>query len=149
MTSSASSPTRVDVRFQPSLKALRIAFAVHLLCGSLLIFTDSRPIPVLLFALALGLSWMSLRRHRALGFGGRALVRLCILEDGSWWAERADGQADTVTVLPDSVVTAWLVVLRLRWAGGGSIARLLLGDEADADSLRRLRQALISARGGN
>ncbi|WP_238525837.1 protein YgfX [Methylovorus glucosotrophus] len=63
--------------------------------------------------------------------------------ESGWQAWRKDGEAMAITILPDSMVTSALTVIRFRNADQRwPQALVLLADSADAESLRRLRVQL-------
>lgn len=72
-----------------------------------------------------------------------AWMRLQWSAESGWQAWRNDGEATGVTILPDSMVTSALTVIRFRSADQRwPQALVLLADSADAESLRRLRVQL-------
>jgi hypothetical protein len=144
--SSAGSSIVADVGLRPSLRAVQWAFWLHALPAVALPFATTETLYALPLLALIAISWVRVRRHAALGFGGNAIRRILARQDGSWWIERADGGGEAVRLLPDSVMTGWLLVLRFRFDNGKSATRLILGDEADEDALRRLRVRLGSWR---
>ncbi len=140
--SSAASSTVADVTLRPSLHAVQWAFWLHVAPAVALPFATTEKLYALPVLVLIAISWMRVRRHAALGFGGDAIRRVLARQDGSWWIERADGRGEAVRLLPDSVMTGWLLVLRFRLESGKSAIRLIIGDETDAEALRRLRVRL-------
>lgn len=135
----------VELSPRPSLRALRWVFALHLLCFALLLAAQPPRLPMLVIVAAFTLSWAWVRRHPALGFGPRAWTRLTWHAEGGWTLHRASGTQVAAELQPDSIVRPSLLVLRFRLADGGSAARVLLGDELPAESLRKLRARLLAA----
>jgi toxin CptA len=64
--------------------------------------------------------------------------------DGSWTLRLADGR-ETEATLRSARVLGPLIALRLAWLPGGSAALVLLPDNLDADTRRRLRMRLSAA----
>lgn len=98
-------------------------------------------VKMLLATLILGSLLGSLRRH-ALLVDGRAIVRVCWGDDG-WELEMADRSMLKTTLLPDSYVSTFCVVLGFRGRRFWQHRYLVLApDSLDADTLRRLRVRL-------
>lgn len=135
----------VDLPLRPSMRALRIAFVLHLSCLALLIAAQPPTLPLVALASAVGASWLWVRRHAAFGFGTRALVRLVWHGDGSWTLHRADGAQLQAQLLGDSIVRGPWLVLRFGADGAARGLRLICGDELSEESLRRLRARLSAA----
>lgn len=136
--SSAASLSALDLSLRPSARAHRWAFWLHVLPAALLPLATRAPqwaVPLLLLIL---LSWAWVRRHRVFGYGPRAIQRILARPDGSWWLIRNDGQGGAASLSADSVVSGDLAVLRWRYDDGGVASRLLTGDEAEPEQLRRL-----------
>lgn len=134
--------TTVDVQLQPSVKLLKLVSTLHLLSLAALPFAMAPGPALWALIVAFGASWLWLRRHAAFGFGKRALVRLTWHADDSWTVHQGDGQQYAATLKTDSSRYPQLLILRYALKDGGSRTRLLAGDEADAESLRRLRARL-------
>lgn len=84
---------------------------------------------------------ISLRRHALLVDGG-AIVRVCWGED-AWELELADRRTLQATLLPDSYVSTFCVVLGFRGRRLWQHRYLVLApDSLDADTFRRLRVRL-------
>lgn len=124
------------------MRALRAGFVLHLLCLVLLLAAQPPPLFLLGLAALFGASWIWTRRHPALGFGPRAIVRLVWHADGGWTLHRADGAQIDAEMLSDSIVRGVCLVLRFKTAAGGAVTRLVCGDELSAESQRRLRARL-------
>jgi hypothetical protein len=142
MPSSDSGGT-LDLSLRPSPRALRWLTGLH--AAALLLALAAQPprwVGLCLAALFIA-SRVSLRRHPAFGYGPQALVRLVRHADGSWAVENAAGVLADATLLGNSVVQGWLIVLNFRRKDGRRRSRVLLGDEADDDAFRRLRARLI------
>lgn len=137
-----SSATTVEVRLVPSLKLLKIVSTLHMLPLALLPFA-MQPGPVMWGLLAaFAASWFWLRRHAAFGFGKTALVRLTWHADDSWTVHQTNGVQHTASLKPNSSQHPQLLILRYALKDGGTRTRLIAGDEADAESLWRLRARL-------
>ncbi len=141
-TSSNSFVSTVDLTLKPSIRALQIVFALHMVGIALSAFAMPQGWPMALLLLAFAASWLSLRRHPALGFGTQAITRMIWHSEGQWTLYRANGMKLEAELLPGSVVHDWALLLRFRTQGGRKVARLLLGDELPAESLSRLRARL-------
>ena len=137
-----SSATTVELRLVPSLKALKIISTLHIVPLAGLPFA-MQPGPVMWALIAaFGGSWFWLRRHPAFGFGKTALVRLTWHADDSWTLHEASGAQHTATLRGDSTRHPKGLILRYFLKGGGVRTRVIAGDEADGESLRRLRARL-------
>lgn len=128
----------------PSSRAVMALFWVHALPLAVLMAAPLDQWALTALAVAVGLSWLWLRRHPAFGFGPRALVRLRWNEDGSWTVATAAGVESAATLSGSSVVAGALTVLNFDLAGGGRRTRILLGDELAPDLQSRLRARLAN-----
>lgn len=144
MHSSFDSAPTVELNPQPGYGALRVAMILHAVpLAAIPLLFGSAGWPSLLLAGAVGTSWLFVRRHPALGFGPRALVRIVSEADGSWRLED-DAQRCYSATLDTGCLLCGLVVLGFRLDNGRRRYRLLLGDEVDTESLRRLRVRLLT-----
>ncbi len=142
-TSSPSFDSTIDCKLAPSMRGLQWVFALHVIPVALLPFAMS-PGPALAVAVgAFGVSWLWLRRHPALGFGKRALRRLQWSADGSWMVEDGEGRKSEAQLLGSSCVHPRLMVLDFKLSSGRRQSRVLLGDEAEPELLRRVRARLL------
>ena len=143
MSSDSSAPT-LEVALRPSVRAVQWLLILHLIVIAL-VFTAGPPKwAALLMALLLLASWLQLRRHPAFGYGPRAVTRLGALGDGSWRIESTGGAASPASLLGSSVIWPTLLVLGFRREDGRVRHRVIVGDEADDESLRRLRVRLLN-----
>ena len=131
----------IDLAPQPSLRALKILFALHVVAIVLLLVAVPPGAPMMLLAAAFGLSWFSLRRHPAFGYGPKALTRLTWHGDGKWTVHNTAGSSEA-ELLPASYVHPKLLVLNFRTGTGKRRTRVLVGDELPEDQLRQLRARL-------
>ncbi|HSC79878.1 MAG TPA: protein YgfX [Chitinolyticbacter sp.] len=123
------SAPRVECRFGPSRRGRFWLVAIHG-CAALVAF--SLPLWWCVGSLvAIAISASSAARQPMAG-------TLSAPGDGTLWLDSGSG-AVLIDVLPGSLVTASLVVLRYRNESGQRGALTLWPDSADADSLRRLR----------
>lgn len=141
-SSSNSFASTVDLSLRPSYRAFRAVFALHFVCLTLTVFSVPAGAPMMALATAFGLSWLWVRRHPALGLTPQAVTRIVWHADGNWTLHRAQGEPHAAALLPGSLVHPWLLVLRFRLESGVAVSRVILGDETDADALRRLRARL-------
>ncbi|MDB5967937.1 MAG: hypothetical protein JWQ90_387 [Hydrocarboniphaga sp.] len=146
--SSSGFDSTLDLRLAPSQRALRWLYAIHFVPLVLIAFA-MRPGPgMIVIAAAFGISWFRLRRHRAFGFGPRALVRVLWQPESGWRVWQNNGAEAPASLQSHSYVQTRLLVLNFRYTGGGAAgrrnSRVLLGDELPEDSLRRLRALLLS-----
>ncbi len=139
--SSASFGSTVDLRLRPSRRALQWALWLHALPAALIPLTVPPGWPMVLVAGLIALSWIAIRHHPALGLGRRAITRLTWDGDNRWQAW-IGGKGESVTLLDHSVVHGDWLLLRFRTERGRRVTRLLMGDEAGAEPLRRLRARL-------
>jgi len=145
MSSSPFAAT-IDLALRPSLRALTWLFWLHAGVLGLALAALPAGAPMVAMAVAVGVSWFWTRRHPVFGHGARALARLTWHADGSWHVRDAAGRQSDAELLGDSLVHDLLLVLNFRLKDGGRRSRALLGDEADEESLRRLRARLGMAR---
>ena len=75
-----------------------------------------------------------------------ALPGLALAQDGKLQVRAGDGDWETARVLPDSLVSTRMIVLRYRDKANRTRTLVLLPDSASADDLRRLRASLRWAR---
>jgi type IV secretory pathway TrbD component len=137
-----SAPT-VDIALGQSVRGVAALSVLHAAALILLMLAMPDGPGMAVAALGVAASWLYARRHPALGFGSRAPRRLLWREDGSWQLAFADDALQPAELLPMSVVRGPVPVLRFR-VGGRRVARVLLGDEADAEPLQRLRMRLAT-----
>jgi hypothetical protein len=146
--SSGGFESTLDLRLAPSRRALRWLYAVHFLPLACVPFAMQPGPPMIAIAAALGVSWFRLRRHRAFGYGPRALVRLLWQPGSGWRIWQNNGAEAAARLHADSYVQTRLLVLNFVYIDGGAAgrrnSRVLLGDELPADALRRLRALLLS-----
>jgi toxin CptA len=134
----------VDLVLKPSGRSHHLLFWVHVLPLALLpMALDAQPALVLV-ALAIGASWLWVRRHPAFGHGPRAIARITADPQGGWTIANARGQQSAASLLGDSTVLSWVLILNFRTADGHRRTRVLLGDEAAPEALRRLRVRLAA-----
>ncbi len=76
----------------------------------------------------------------------RQQQRLVWQSDGNWQIESSHGQVSAAGLCPDSWLSAWLVILRLRLENGRRISIPILPDSLETDTFRRLRSRLSQAR---
>lgn len=144
MSSNAFSAT-IDLRLKPSLRGMQFVVGLHVLAATLAMIAQPPDHLGLALSGLLLVSWFSLRRHPVFGFGRKALTRLTWHADGPKWSvETSAGAASDALLLPSTVVTHHLLVLNFRLADGSRRSRAILGDEAEAELLRRLRARLKS-----
>lgn len=134
-------PLQVDLRPSPRLAAILMvasASAVLMLLVVPLVWWVKLAGVV---AIVVASVW-HLRRH-AWRSVPEAWVGLRWSTESRWQAWRQEGEAMAITILPDSMVTSALTVIRFRSADQRwPQALVLLADSADAESLRRLRVQL-------
>lgn len=136
--------TALDIALKPSARAHQLTFWLHVLPLALMpMAMETGPLMVGV-ALAIGLSWVRVRRHAAFGFGPAAIVRIAVDPDGRWALHNPAGSRLEVELQRDSVMWSWLLILNFRGADGRRRSRVLLGDEATPDTLRRLRTKLAA-----
>ncbi len=131
----------VDLRLRPSRRALQWALWLHALPAALLPLTVAPGWPMVAVAGLIALSWMAIRHHPALGLGRRAITRLTWDSEDRWQAW-IGGKPQPVTLLGHSLVHGDWLVLRFETERGRCVTRLLMGDDAGAEPLRRLRARL-------
>lgn len=132
----------VDLRLAPSVRLLKIGSTLHVVPLALLPFAMQPGWPMLLLVAAIGGSWLALRRNPALGFGPKALTRLVWHAEGAFSVHDAAGREQPARLLGESLRHPILLVLRFRLGDGSTRSRLIGGDEAPPEQLRRLRARL-------
>jgi hypothetical protein len=143
MSSSAFS-TSIDLTLRPSVRAVVSISLLHMAAIALTVLAHLPKWAGLTMALLFLASWLTLRRHAAFGYGPRALNHLILHAEGGWTVESArDGRHDA-ELLGSSVAQSWIIVLNFKLRHGGRRTRVLLGDELDAEALRRLRARLLA-----
>ncbi len=142
--SSSGFSTSLDLSPRPSVRAVVWLSLLHMAAVALVLLSSPPRWAGLGMALLFLLSWLSLRRHPAFGYGPRALSHLIWHAEGGWTVESAHSGRDDAELLGVSVVQSWITVLNFRLKHGGKRTRVLLGDELDSDQLRRLRARLLN-----
>lgn len=144
--SSNSFASTVDLMLQPSHRALRAIFVLHVAVLGLIPFAMQQGPAMLVLLAAVGLSWMYVRRHAALGLSPQSITRMVWHADGRWTLHRAKSEPAEAELLPGSLVHPWLLVLRFRLtASGATVSRIIAGDELPEPLLHRLRARLSVA----
>lgn len=143
--SSSSFDSTVDVTLRPSTRALQGGVVLHGALAVLLMASGAAPWALMVGASGLAVSWAWLRRHPAFGHGSRALTRLVWHGDGRWTLHTAGGVMLDAELQSDSIVLARLWVLRFRAVSGARRVRIVFGDEAPPEQLRRIRARLTVA----
>lgn len=136
--------TAVDLALRPSARAHHLLFWVHVLPLALLPAAMQSGPWMVAVALAIGLSWVSVRRHPAFGYGPRAIQHIGCSPDGHWSIANAQGKRLDAELLGDSTLLAGVLIVNFRDASWRRRTRVLLGDEAAPDALRRLRARLAA-----
>ncbi len=139
----------LELRLKPSLRAVQAVFALHALAIVLTFLAAPPKWAGLTLAILLLISWQRLRRPAFAGYGAKALTRLIwhakdLDRSAAWSVELAGKELEDAELLGSSVVLTWLIVLNFKLRDGRHRTRLLLGDEADPELLRRLRARLMS-----
>ena len=145
---SAPDAPAVDVELKPSHRAHQFLFWVHVVPLVLLPLTMETGTAMLIIAAGIAVSWFWLRRHPVFGFGPRAVIRVHAHGDGRWSIENPARKPAEAELLGNSYVHPRLLILNFRLPSGQSRTRIILGDEAPEDVLRRLR-ARLSALGAS
>ncbi len=134
--SSHASVTPLYLEPQPSRRLLRLLLLSHLSSAFLLAVLS---VQFIWPAVLLPPLWFSYHHYRR-----RCLVpaRIARETDGSWLWHRADDTVVPVRLLPETVLTPWLVLLHVREEGGHRHSLVVLGDSLPAEQFRALRVAL-------
>ena len=140
--SSPAFDATIELAPRPSVRALTLLFWLHVAILALLLVAV-RPGPgMAALAAIVALSWVMTRRHPVFGFGPNALSRLTWHAGGQWSVHDTRGARWDAELLGSSLVHDRLLVLNFRLQDGARRTRALLGDEPDAELLRRLRARL-------
>jgi hypothetical protein len=139
-----SSVSTVDLALKPSARAFHMLLVLHGATLFALPFVVSEGPALIVIAALIGISWLYCRRHAALGFGKRGMTRILFGEDGQWRVQLGAGALQEAKLLSGSIVRGRWLLLSFELAKGGKHSRLLLGDETDAEALRRLRARLAT-----
>lgn len=143
--SSGSFASTVDLALRPSARAHFGLFALHVVPLAALPLAMDSGAAMVGVACAIGASWLWLRRHPAFGYGPKALRRIVWREDGGWSVTRSgEREPRAATLRGDSTVWSAAIVLNFDLQPSGRATRILLGDEADPEALRRLRARLAA-----
>jgi hypothetical protein len=143
--SSSSFASTVDLALRPSVRAHAWLFALHAVPLAALPFAMPSGVAMIGVACVLGASWLWLRRHPVFGYGPKALRRIVWRADGSWSVTLAGArEACEATLRGDSTMWSAAIVLNFDLQPAGRATRILLGDEADPEVLRRLRARLAA-----
>lgn len=134
----------VDLVLQPSARAHHVLFWLHALPLVLLPMAMQSGPKMIVVAFGIALSWIWLRRHPAVGHGPRAVVRILANAEGRWTLERRNRERIDATLMGDTYVQSWILILAFRGTDGRRCTRILLGDEATPEALRRLRARLAA-----
>ncbi|NGY04436.1 protein YgfX [Solimonas terrae] len=126
---------------RPSLRALRVVFVLHVICLVLLPLSMEPGWPMIVLVALFGVSWFALRHSAVLGFNAKALTRVIWHADGQWSVFRG-AREYKAELLDNSLAHPALTVLNFRLIEGGRAARVIAGDEATPELLRRLRARL-------
>lgn len=138
----------LELALRPSARAHHLLFWLHVLPLALLpMAMESGPWMVGVAAL-IGLSWLTVRRHEAFGYGPSAIARIAIDPDGRWSITNLHGKRLDAELLGNSVAWSWLLILNFRDSDGRRRSRVLLGDETTPEGLRRLRARLTAGVSG-
>ena len=137
--------TSLDLKLRPSVRAVVWLSALNMAAVALVVLSNPQKYLGLGMALLFLLSWLTLRRHPAFGYGPRALTHLIWHAEGSWTLESVSGGRQEAELLGGSVVQSWIIALNFRLENGRKRTRVLLGDELEADALRRLRARLLAS----
>ncbi len=143
--SSSGFSISLDLQPRPSVRAVVWLSALHMAAVTLMVLSHPPKIAGLGMAILLLLSWFSLRRHPAFGYGPRALSHLIRHAEGGWTVESVRSGLQEAELLGSSVVQSWIIVLNFRLRNGRKQARVLLGDELEPEALRRLRARLLAS----
>lgn len=132
----------VDLQLRPSARAHHLLFWLHVLPLALLPAAMQTGPAMLAVAGVIGLSWLWVRRHPAFGYGPRAILRIVSDPEGRWSLQNSAGTRLSAELLDDSTVLSSILILNFRSGDGRRRTRVLLGDEAPPEALRRLRARL-------
>jgi toxin CptA len=144
--SSSSFASTVDLALRPSARAHLWLFALHVVPIAALPLAMEPGLAMVGVACAFGASWLWLRRHPVFGYGPQAVRRIVWREDGGWSVTRAgESQPREASLRGDSTVWGAAIVLNFDLQPAGRATRILVGDETDPETLRRLRARLAAA----
>ena len=144
-TSSPSFDAPIDVNLHRSMRGLQWVFFLHVIPVALLPLAMPAGALLAIVAGAFAISWVYLRRHPALGFGKRAIVRIHWGADGKWLLTDAEGRKSEAQLLPSSYVHPKLIVLNFKLNTGAKRTRIIVGDEVVPETLRQLRARLLAS----
>lgn len=134
--SSRASVTPLYLEPQPSRRLLRLLLLSHLASAVVLAVLS---LQFIWPAAVLPPLWLSHRHCRRRCLNPAHIARE---SDGSWLWHTPDGRIVPVRLLPETVLTPWLVLLHVREEDGRRHVLLLLGDSLPPDQFRALRVAL-------
>jgi hypothetical protein len=145
--SSSGFSTSLDLGLRPSVRAVVVLSLLHMGAVGLMVLAGLPKWAGLAMALLFLASWLTLRRHPVFGYGPKALHHLILHAEGGWTVESARGGREDAELLGSSVLQSWIIVLNFRLKSGERRSRAVVGDELDAEALRRLRARLLGGGG--
>ncbi|MGB0955270.1 MAG: protein YgfX [Panacagrimonas sp.] len=144
--SSSSFVSTIELRLRPSARAHRLLFWLHGIPLALLPVAVPSGLWMLLPVVSIGASWWWLRRHPAFGHGPDSIRRLVWHADGNWKIRTASGTESAAALLPSSYLHDAVLILNFKQDDGRRRTRIVLGDEAEAALIQRLRARLSVSR---
>lgn len=136
---SSRSPAALEVALKPS-RYLLLYLVLLTVLAVVSVSLVAAPLWVRLAAIAAVVATAAAVMHRRVLLRSAHSVIGLAYRDGQWWVRTS--QSDTAVECHSYTVWPWLVALDLR-AGRRRFRVLVLPDQLDADSLRRLRQLAI------
>lgn len=142
--SSNDSESTLDVRLQPSRRALGWVYLLHFVPLVLLAVSMRAGNAMVLLAVALAVSWWWLRRHPVFGYGPRAIVRLVWQPGTGWQIHDASGKTQRAVLANSTTIGRSLIVMNFKPDDAPIRTRALFGGELGDEPLRRLRARLLA-----
>lgn len=142
--SSNDSESTLDVRLQPSRRALGWIYLLHFVALLLLAVSMRAGAGMLVLAAAFALSWWWLRRHPVFGYGPRAIVRLVWQPGTGWQIHDASGKTRPAVLAGSTTIGRSLIVMNFKPDDAPMRTRALFGGELGDEPLRRLRARLLA-----
>jgi toxin CptA len=143
--SSTDFESTLDVRLQPSRRALGWIYLLHFVPLVLLAVSMRAGYAMVLLAVAFALSWWWLRRHPVFGYGPRAIVRLVWQPGTGWQIHDASGKTQRAMLAGSTTIGRSLIVMNFKPEDAPMRTRALFGGELGEEPLRRLRARLLSS----
>ena len=142
--SSNDSESTLDVKLQPSRRAIGWIYLLHFIALLLLAVSMRGGSEMLVLAAAFAVSWWWLRRHAVFGYGPRAIERLVWQPGTGWQIQDASGKTQRAVLANSTTIGRSLIVMNFKPEDAPMRTRALFGGELGDEPLRKLRARLLA-----